>query len=159
MRKNIPSCNTNSVDVYQLSALLGKSVSTIRNSVSTERLQHLIPPPLHRGGRGCPLAWDAAIVRQWMELRGIVWPDQEQSSAESELNLLSSKRAAELLDTSEAVLRNARLTGVLWGRSAPEFLKCGAAVRYRIVDLQKFIEAIPRFSSTAAISASVREGA
>lgn len=46
-------------------------------------------------------------------------------------SLLKADMAAAYLGTTKSNLKTARHTGLLWGETAPEFLKIGRTIRYR----------------------------
>lgn len=54
--------------------------------------------------------------------------------------LLTERAAANLTGYKEATLRQSRHTGVLAGRSAPRFLRLGRSIRYRLADLDAWLE-------------------
>ena len=62
----------------------------------------------------------------------------------SQLTLLREQQAAELLNIEVATLRRWR-----WAGKPPRFLKIGGAVRYDPSDLDAFIEAGRRTSTSA----------
>lgn len=57
--------------------------------------------------------------------------------------LVDEKRAAQLLDLKVKTLRRWR-----WAGKGPRFIKLGSAVRYRLVDLDGFIAASQRTSTS-----------
>ena len=54
--------------------------------------------------------------------------------------LLRSKEVANLLSISEELLRKSRSTGYLLGRPAPTHCKLGRSVRYKLDDLNEWID-------------------
>lgn len=54
--------------------------------------------------------------------------------------MLRSKQAAFILNISEELLRKARSTGYLLGRKGPTYYKLGRSVRYKLEDLQLWID-------------------
>jgi|SRR5690554_4777266 len=50
--------------------------------------------------------------------------------------------------------RDARTTGVLLGRPAPCFVRRGRSIRYRLSDVQAYLEGAEAYPSTAAALAS-----
>jgi predicted DNA-binding transcriptional regulator AlpA len=54
--------------------------------------------------------------------------------------LLRSKEVANLLSISEELLRKSRSTGYLLGRPAPTHCKLGRSVRYKMEDLECWID-------------------
>lgn len=66
-----------------------------------------------------------------------------------ELSLGDDFKAAAFLDTTAGNMRQARHTGKLWGVDAPEYVKVGRTVRYRMGTLAKWIEQLPTQANTA----------
>lgn len=54
--------------------------------------------------------------------------------------LLRSKEVANLLSISEELLRKSRSTGYLLGRPAPTHCKLGRSVRYKMEDIESWID-------------------
>lgn len=56
--------------------------------------------------------------------------------------VLSPIKASKYLgiDTETDALKSSRSTGILWGVTAPEFLKCGRKVLYRVEILNEWLE-------------------
>ena len=62
-----------------------------------------------------------------------------------------TNQAAEFLSINPAQLRGARVSGVLFGRPAPEFYKVGPRrVMYKLDDLIAFVESSPKSRITDA---------
>jgi hypothetical protein len=70
--------------------------------------------------------------------------------------ILSNDSAAELLGVSAATLKQSRHTGVLFGASAPPFLKLGRNVRYRLSSLNQYLEQFPEYKNTSQIKVETR---
>jgi hypothetical protein len=60
-----------------------------------------------------------------------------------EMIIVHERKAAEILAVKVATLRKWR-----WQGCGPTFIKVGAAVRYKLADLEKFIEAGSRSSTS-----------
>lgn len=54
--------------------------------------------------------------------------------------LLKSKEVANFLSISEELLRKSRSTGYLLGRPAPTHCKLGRSVRYKIEDIEAWVD-------------------
>lgn len=65
------------------------------------------------------------------------------------MSLGDDPKAAAFLGTTPANLRQARHTGKLWGVDAPEYVKVGRTVRYRMGTLAEWIAKLPTQSNTA----------
>ncbi len=73
--------------------------------------------------------------------------------------LLRHPQACEYLHVADNTLRKSRLTGTLCGRQAPPYIKMGnKTVLYDQQDLDNWLDALPRFTSTAQ-SAAAQEAA
>lgn len=57
--------------------------------------------------------------------------------------LIKEQEAAKFLAMSRSFLRNARHTGI----GGPEFIKIGRSVRYRITDLETWLESRKRINT------------
>ncbi len=64
---------------------------------------------------------------------------------------LTSGEAAEFLGTSTQVIKNSRMTGELFGRPAPEFIRVGTIkICYRKATLIEWIESAPKGTVSGA---------
>ncbi len=73
--------------------------------------------------------------------------------------LLKPSEASTYLRVAEPTLRNSRFTGTLCGRQAPLYIKMGnRTVLYDQQDLDNWLDALPRFTSTSQ-SAAAQEAA
>ncbi len=52
--------------------------------------------------------------------------------------LIDEKKAAKILDCAPSTLRKSRVTGVLFGKPAPPYVKRGRKVDYNVPTLHKF---------------------
>lgn len=64
-----------------------------------------------------------------------------------------------LITAQPATARKARVTGILFGRPAPYFVKRGRSIRYRLSDVLAWLEAGEAFASTADVIAQSNGGA
>lgn len=62
--------------------------------------------------------------------------------------IMNTKQAAEYLGYSEITLKLARSTGILGGKSAPQYVKAGRAVRYHREDLVAWIAQFEKRTET-----------
>ena len=66
---------------------------------------------------------------------------------------VNAKGAAEFLNTTEAVMRNSRHLGKLFGRLSPKHVKVGTGkIIYRITDLIHFVDTAPQGYITGALT-------
>lgn len=65
------------------------------------------------------------------------------------MSIYDTRKAAAYLGTTEATLRKSRHTGFLWGYPTPRYLKTGRICRYRLADLDEFLDTIPLANSCA----------
>lgn len=63
-----------------------------------------------------------------------------------------------LITAQPATARKARVTGILFGRPAPYFVKRGRSIRYRLSDVLAWLEAGEAFASTADVIAQNKGG-
>lgn len=64
-------------------------------------------------------------------------------------HLLTAKRAAEVIGTTESTLKQSRYTGHLFGKAAPAFIRFGRCIRYRQSTLLKFVHQFPEIKNTS----------
>ncbi|UYM14052.1 helix-turn-helix transcriptional regulator [Endozoicomonas euniceicola] len=62
---------------------------------------------------------------------------------------LSASEASHYLNVSKSDLDVSRLTGKFRGVTPPPFIRLGRSVRYRIKDLDQWLESQPAFTSNA----------
>ncbi len=55
------------------------------------------------------------------------------------------------IDTDKDALKSSRSTGILWGVKAPEFLKCGRKILYRVETLDKWLEQFQGYTNNAQV--------
>lgn len=84
-----------------------------------------------------------------MALKATIQPTISNAGSIWELTLADDFKAAAFLDTTAGNMRQARHTGKLWGVDAPEYVKVGRTVRYRMGTLAKWIEQLPTQANTA----------
>ena len=63
--------------------------------------------------------------------------------------LLTTTQAARLLGAAPSSLKQSRHTGLLFGKPAPTFIKCGRSARYKLSVLIKFRDQFPEYNSTS----------
>ena len=67
--------------------------------------------------------------------------------------ILTPKQATKFIgiDSDQDALKASRSTGILWGVTAPPFLKCGRKVLYRRSELLKWFEQFPSVTNNAQL--------
>jgi hypothetical protein len=72
--------------------------------------------------------------------------------------LYNEREAAPQIGVKPSTLKQARHTGVLFGKPGPSFLKMGRTVRYKLSELVKFREQFPHYQNTSEIEKVPEEG-
>ena len=67
---------------------------------------------------------------------------------------LNDEEAAKVLSSTKHSVRQSRHNGFLYGKPAPQFVKLGRKVRYRLSALYDFLEQFPEYRSTSEFSDS-----
>lgn len=62
---------------------------------------------------------------------------------------LTEKQASEKFNINQNSLRLSRQTGLLWGQTAPKFLKIGSRIRYRPEDLEAWFDQFEAVGNTS----------
>lgn len=81
--------------------------------------------------------------------------EQYNNGADPSKLLLAERDAHELLPCKQATLRKARWSGSLLGQPAPDYVKLGRIVRYRLSDLLEWRDSVVQVHSHTASSAEV----
>lgn len=78
---------------------------------------------------------------------------QTRSTAEPDKldPLVADREAAKVLGSTQNSFKQSRHTGKLFGKPAPEFIKMGRSVRYKLSTLIKFRDQFPRYQNTSEI--------
>ena len=64
---------------------------------------------------------------------------------------VGTNEAAKFLDTHQVTLRSARVSGLLWGRPAPEFIKARERkVLYDMNTLEEWVQSAPKMTVAGA---------
>ena len=78
---------------------------------------------------------------------------QTRSTAEPDKldPLVADREAAKVLGSTKNSFKQSRYTGKLFGKPAPEFIKMGRSVRYKLSTLIKFRDQFPCYQNTSEI--------
>ena len=68
--------------------------------------------------------------------------------------VLNTEQAAKYICVAKAEVNQSRVTGNLSGLVPPPFIRIGRRVRYRVVDLDEWLDKLPRFETVAQETAA-----
>jgi hypothetical protein len=63
--------------------------------------------------------------------------------------LLNERQAAIFLGAAKSSLKQSRHTGILFGKTAPPFIKMGRSARYKLSALLEFRDQFPEYRNTS----------